>query len=252
MSIEYQRYQYKNAPLQEAIFEAKFSSESFDSTLSGRFFEKICEKFPQKNDLHFFSFHIGVLPPNSEPPIVQAPTMQAWNDSRERCLQIGRGIITANEMKYHDWTKFSESIKILLKGYFDCTQPLETQKVGFRCINRFLIPAETVTISDYFQIGLALPSDLQRLDGFGVNLFNKIMNKDIEVSVAIKFASDILKANEKGMAFVLDIDAFVSNDIEPKTEIILKAASQCHGVLGFVFESILQEKMRSLLGGVKK
>ena len=137
----YQRYHYKNAPLQEAIFEAKFSLESFDSTLPGQFFDKIRKKFPRKNDLNVITFAVGTTSSQvKDQPLIQAPLMQAWNEERTSCLQIRPGIVAANDTKYLCWQKFTQSIDLLLSSYFDCAKPLETKKVGFRCINRFLIP----------------------------------------------------------------------------------------------------------------
>lgn len=253
VSKPYQRYQYKNAPLQEVIIEAKFSNENYDVALPGRFFEKIRTKFPQKNDLKAITFLIGTSPPpNTEPPLMQAPIMQAWDDTRTSCLQIGPGIIAANETKYLDWETFTDSIKVLLKGYFDCVQPLKTQKIGFRCINRFVIPEENVIISDYFRIGLALPNELQGSEGFGINLLKKILDENLEISIIVRFASDSLKDNESGFAFILDIDSFVTKDVGTNSKIILETASHCHDSLKYVFESILQDKMRVLLGGIRK
>jgi uncharacterized protein (TIGR04255 family) len=230
-----------------------FSTENYDVALPGRFFEKIQTKFPLKNDIRLFPFPPGANSiPNNDLSLLQAPRMQAWNESRTSCLQIGPGIIAANETKYLDWETFTESIKMLLKGYFDCVQPLETQKIGFRCINRFVIPEEKVMISDYFRIGLALPNELQGVEGFGVNLFKKILNNNVEISVVIRFASDVLKIDERGMAFILDIDSYILKDLGTDARVILDAATQCHNSLKFVFESILQDKMRILLGGVRR
>ncbi len=242
----YQRYHYKNAPLQEAIFEAKFSLESFDSTLPGQFFDKIRKKFPRKNDLNVITFAVGTTSSQvKDQPLIQAPLMQAWNEERTSCLQIGPGIVAANDTKYLCWQKFTQSIDLLLSSYFDCAKPLETKKVGFRCINRFLIPSESVAITDYFRLGLALPDSLFGSSGFDITLlkeFNDIFAK-------IRFASDSLKPNENGVAFILDIDSFITKNIITDPKDILEKTLACHDLLKEIFESILQEKMRVLLDG---
>ena len=248
----YQRYQYKKAPLQEAIFEAKFSNENLDIALPGQFFEKIREKFPKKNDLNIITVAIGISPSKvSEKPFIQAPVMQAWNEERTSCLQIGPGIIAANDMKYLHWQDFTQSIELLLKSYFECAKPLETKKVGFRCINRFLIPESSVAISDYFCLGLSLPNTLHGSKGFDVTLLKESSYDCHEIIAKIRFASDSLLPNEDGVAFILDIESFAVKDVDANPKDILKVASSCHDHLKEIFESFLQNKMRMLLGGVQ-
>lgn len=246
----YQRFLYKKAPLQEAIFEARFSLENFDVTLPGQIYEKIRKKFPKKNDLNIITVAVGTTPSHiKDPPLIQAPIMQAWNEERTSCLQIGPGIVAANDNKYLDWKGFSESIELLLKSYFDYAKPCETRKVGFRCINRFLIPTNDVTITDYFRFGLALPDTLFGSNGFEVTLLKEFMHDGCDITARIKFASDSLKPNENGVAFLLDIESFTTQNINTNPSDILSKASSCHDLLKIIFESILQDKIRTLLDG---
>lgn len=252
MNNTYQRYKYKKPPLQEAIFEAKFSNEKLDITLPGQFFEKVRNEFPQKNNLDVITFTIGTKPAQMKDlPPVQAPVMQAWNEERTRCLQIGPGIVTANDKKYLDWENFTKSIELLLNSYFECAQPLKTKKVGFRCINRFLIPENNIIISDYFRIGLALPNSLQASKGFEVNFLKIINYKEYEVNAKIKFASESLKPHENGVAFILDIECFTLNDTTTNKHNILEKAATCHYCLKEIFESLLQDKIRTIMEGFK-
>jgi uncharacterized protein (TIGR04255 family) len=249
---KHQRYRYKKAPLQEAIFEAKFSNEKLDVTLPGQFFEKVRNKFPQKNNLEIITITIGTKPAQiKESPPVQAPVMQAWNEERTRCLQIGPGIVTANDKKYLDWEDFTQSIELLLKSYFECTQPIETKKVGFRCINRFVIPEINVIVSDYFRIGLALPNSLQGSKGFDVTFLKDTDYNGHEVSAKIRFTSESLKSDEYGVAFILDIECFTLSNVSTNKQNILEQASCCHFYLKEIFESLLQDKVRILMEGVK-
>lgn len=251
----YKRYQYDKAPLLEAIFEAKFSIESFDSAQPGQFFEKIRNKYPQKNDLSIITFTVGTaanVSPSQlkDSSLIQAPVLQAWNEERTSCLQIGPGIIAANEKKYVDWENFTPSVRLLLKSYFECAKPIETKKVGFRCINRFLIPEDNVVLTDYFKMGLALPNTLLGSKGFDITVLKDDSYKNFDLTARVRFASDSLRTDEKGVAVILDIDSFVTKNINTKQNSILETTTACHDYLKQIFESVLQNKTRHLIGGV--
>lgn len=248
------RYKYTKAPLLEAIFEAKFSHASFDSAIPGQFYEKIRSDYPEKNDLKLITIAIGTIPTQSEniysPP--QLPSMQAWNKDKSSCLQIGPGIITANDKKYRSWEEFTPAINLLLQSYFECAKPLISKKVGVRCINRFLIPGDNVIISDFFCIGFALPNFLIESSAFDITLVQNFIHENYEINAKIRFATDTPKNEEKGIAFILDIESFVANDIPTEPKLLLEIASVCHLYLKDIFESILQNKMRELLEGVRQ
>jgi len=239
----YQRYIYEKAPLQEAIFEANFATDVVDDvTLPGLFFEKIAHDFPQKNNVNV----IGTRPLNKE-ELKNIPVVQAWNEARTRCLQFGPEIIAANDTAYTGWENFVPMVNLLLKSYFECVNPLIAKKVGFRCINRFVIPHTNVIIPDYFRINLALSPTLQGSAGFNINLLKQATFNETKINAQVRFASDLLKPNESGFAFILDIDAFTLNELTNDPKTLLKKAADCHEFLKRIFEDLLQDKTRALL-----
>lgn len=60
---EYQRYIYKFPPIQEAIFEARFIDKNYNSTLNGRFYDKISKNYPTIQDLNQNSLINAFKPP---------------------------------------------------------------------------------------------------------------------------------------------------------------------------------------------
>ena len=161
MIPDYQRYRYEKHRIQEAIFEAKFSTENFDSTVPGLFYEKVRHEFPAKNDLKNIIISLGTspMPPDAPPIIPQSPTMQMWDDKRTKCLQLGAGIISANILNYNyqGWDNFKQIVNLLVTSYFQSTQPQSTKRLGVRYINRFVFPEEKITISDYFNLNISSP-----------------------------------------------------------------------------------------------
>lgn len=250
LSKTYRRYHYDKAPLQEVIFEARFSDDSYDLTLPGRFFDRISRKFPKKKEIQNNTFFISPYPLTT-PPIIQTPVMQAWNENHNSCLQIGPGIISANDISYLNWERFSDNIKILLDGYFDCASPSIAQRIGYRCINRFVIPSENTVLSDYFRLGCILPNELINPSGLGFNIFKEYDFKNKKISIILKFYSDTLREGEKGVAFLLDIDSFATEEITVEKQAILNAVSDCHDLEKIIFESLLQDKTRALMGATE-
>lgn len=253
MIPDYQLYRYEKHRIQEAIFEAKFSTENFDSTVPGQFYERVRHEFPEKNDLKNIIVSIGTAPPDSAPIIAQAPTIQTWNDKRTKCLQLGAGVISANilDYSYQGWESFKKTIDLLLNSYFQCTQPHSSKRVGVRYINRFVFPEENIMFSEYFNLNVSLPTLLKTINAFDLNLINSIPYEGHNITMKIRFSSDTLRPDEQGVAFILDIDSFVINTIPVDYAGILQIAGLCHDYLKAVFESTLQDKTRMFLGGVK-
>lgn len=249
MKETYNRYFYEKAPIKEAIFEVNFSTEIAEDeaiTLPGQFFNKISHEYPVRKKL--------VLDPN---PYAQIPrtkdltVLQAWNETHTKCLQFSPEIIAANDTAYKNWETFVPMINLLLRSYLDCVNPVSTNKIGFRTINRFLIPGKYVVIPEYFQINLALPPTLQTQGGFNINVFKQTIYNDTQCNAQIRFASDVLKPNESGFAFILDLDVFTINDLTTDIKDISKKASDCHDFLKLIFEEFLLDQTRAILG-IKK
>ncbi len=248
----YTRYHYENAPLQEVIFETKFFDDSYDLTLPGSFFQKVSLQFPKKKIIQHNALIFSNQPIPQEPlPLPQAPVIQTWDEKENKCLQVGPGIIAANDRAYKNWESFSKTIKTLLESYFECASPTSLQRIGYRCINRILIPREDISLSEYFKIGFALPSELLNPTELSFIFSKEFTFNSVNVMVVIRFSSTPLKTNETGVAFLLDIDSFVTENVDIKKNEILTKASICHDVEKIIFESLLKDKLRELLGGNK-
>lgn len=253
MIHDYQHYRYDKHRIQEVIFEAKFSTENFDSTVPGRFYEKVSAEFPAKNDLKTITVSLGTAPPDTPPIAPQAPIMQTWNDKRTECLQLGPGIIAANILNYsyQGWESFKQTIDLLLNSYLQCTQPQSAKRIGLRYINRFVFPEKTIDLSNYFNLKFTLPQIVSNVSAFELNLINNYNHEGYDITTRIKFSSDALRLEEHGVAFILDIDSFVIDKIPVEHDGILHISELCHEYLKAVFEGTLMEKTRILLGGIK-
>lgn len=241
---------YKKPAIKEAIFEAKFNYEGFDSVAPGQIFEQIKSEYPNKQDIkHELIFLEKDISEPSLMPVIQAPKIRARNEANSELLQFGPGIITANRLKYTSWEDFLPSIKKITRAYLDIVKPQITNRVGIRYINSFLIPEPNTTITDYFKINIDIPENISMLSGFNLLLANTIKDDDDLFNVRTKFLTDTLAPNEKGNKFILDIDCYISPNILLDIEKIIFIANKAHNIVGDIFEKIITDKTRTLMGG---
>lgn len=235
---------YKKPPILEAIFEAKFAYDFYDPALPGQVFEKIKENYPKKRTVNLVTLNLvnNQNDDSKESLAHHMPVMQAWANDDSALVQIGQGIISANQLRYENWDKFSPIIKNILDAYIESTESSRVMRLGTRYINRFVIPEENINLTDYFYLGLQLPVTFNELIGMDLTF----IHRRLEFEVKTKFMSDVLRADEIGVAFILDIDCYITSDLESKTsDKLLMLATRAHDTLEDIFESLITEKMRN-------
>jgi len=241
---------YKNPAIKEAIFEAKFNYEGFDSVAPGQIYDQIKSAYPNKQDIkHELIFlEKDISAQHSPMPVIQAPLIRARNEANSELLQFGPGIITANRLKYTTWEDFLPSIKKITRAYLDVAKPQMTNRVGIRYINSFLIPESNTSIADYFKINIDIPDSMSMLNGFNLLLANTIEENEDLFNVRTKFLTDALAPNEQGNKFILDIDCYMSLNTLVDIEKIISIANKAHDIVGDIFEKIITDETRALMG----
>ena len=244
---------YKNAPIQEAIVEAKFSYDSYDAALTGQVFEKIKAEYPRKQNLELITLVLGSTDSSAkQAPPPQTPVMQAWKSDNSEVIQIGPGITTVNSLRYSTWRNFLPSINTALKAYVDAANPKYLTRIGVRYINKFFIPDSSVVLSDYFKIGVAMPPEVVDLQGFDLTFIHRVRTsqgtKGADFEIRTKFVTDGLNPGEIGTRFILDIDCYLVSQISPDINQLSAIATEAHDNLEEIFEGFLTNKTRLLIG----
>ncbi|HBD7500991.1 TPA: TIGR04255 family protein, partial [Legionella pneumophila] len=239
--------QYLKPAIQEAIFEARFSIDNYDSTIPGQIYNLIKKEYPQKADIYPSPFFVIQRGQNQK---AQIPIFQAKNIAETELVQIGAGIVTANHIKYVSWEQFSKTIEKILGAYVETAHPELIQRIGVRYINNFYITEESFNLNDYFNLGLVLPESLRDLQGFDLTVLNAPDKKysPFNIQSRTRFFTDSLRTAEVGSRFIVDIDCFIENTPEMQNQDILKRAEEAHDYLEFIFESIITDKTRQLMG----
>ncbi|MFO9416551.1 TIGR04255 family protein [Legionella pneumophila serogroup 1] len=238
---------YQRPAIQEAIFEAKFSVDNYDSTTPGQIYDIIKREYPKKTDVYAPPIFLVRRDQNYK---AQIPVLQAKNLDETELVQVGAGVITANHLKYISWEQFSKTIEKILTAYIDTTKPELIQRIGVRYINSFHINEESFNLNSYFNLGLVLPDSLRDLQGFELTVLNSPnkMHSPFHIQSRTRFFTDTLRSNEVGGRFILDIDCFIESAIDLQDKDILKRAKEAHDYLEFIFESIITDKTRQLMG----
>lgn len=243
---------YKKPTVQEAIFEAKFLYDGFDTALAGQVFERVKGSFPKKKNLELITLVLGSADIHTKPHLPpQAPVMQAWKEDDSELVQVGPGIVAANRIKYTSWEDFVPAISNITGAYVAVANPRFITRLGTRYINRFSIPSENVNISEYFNLGMAIPTTFNNLQGFDLTFSNKLRSASgvdaSEFEIRTKFTTDSLRSGETGTRFILDIDCYCQREISPDLDIVKRLATEAHDTLELIFESLLTDKTRQLM-----
>lgn len=244
------RRKYKKPPITEVIFKTKFSYENFDSAIPGQIFEQIKEKYSKKRNIVPITFIIGSaenVPKENSPS--QTPVLQAWQNDNLALVQIGPGILIANELNYLSWENFQFKMQSLLDAYITSACPEEIQEIGLTYINTFTMPtSEKINLAEYFNLGIHVPKEMTNLSGFDLNFVNKFQNElGTEFEIKTKFIPDDSTTTENENKFILVIDCYITTTLKPDTNQILSFAAQAHEKIGEIFESIITNKTRILM-----
>lgn len=248
MSVSTIKRKYKKPSIIEAIFEAKFDLNGFDSTAPGVIFSQIQSSYPHKQDIahEFFYLERGETKESKPAPVIQAPKVRARNKDNTELVQFGPGVITANRLAYTTWDEFKPAIEKITKAYLDIVQPNTLTRVATRYVNKFLLPEDTAKVSDYFTLILDAPKDLLPLNGFNLAISKTITNGSVFI-LKIRLYTSALGPEENGTKFILDLDCFTTLNDKPDENKIITLATKSHEIVGNAFESILTDKTRQLL-----
>lgn len=246
--IPFKKHIYKHNSIQEAIFEIKGPVDNWDSSVPGRFYERVRKDFPTKSDVQSVSF--VVRSSAGPPPPVQAPIMKARSKDRSKYLQIGPGLMTVNCLKYTHWPEFRDSIAQAVAAYMEVSVLSALTSLSIRYINRFEFEQETVNLGEYFVFGVFIPETIRDIHGFQCIFHNQVEPKGNMHGRrnTTKFFTRPTRLQSSENPLFLDIRASSLGTIEATSQNILEIAEQFHEVVEGIFESFLTDKLRARLG----
>ncbi|WP_115712811.1 TIGR04255 family protein [Legionella sainthelensi] len=235
---------YKKNFIQEAIFEAKFGGYNFDNTSTGLIYNSVRENYPEKEDIKLPEF-LETSGANLE----FIPRSRFKKSDLSELIQIAPGQVATNNLKYSNWDNFSLGIHNALKSYISIAEPKLCKRIGTRFINRFVIHDKEVNISDYFNLSVTAPIEMiKNINSFDLTLLSNFKLGESNFRVITKLCTDSARHNEEGYFIILDIDCYCEETIIPSINKMVSVANTCHEQLEKIFEAIITDNIRSMMG----
>lgn len=240
---------YKKPPLIEALCEVKFAETEGDFTSWGGFYQKVRKSYPQKSELpRGIEFQFT---PNESSIKPTEFVKRFISKDNAQLIQVTRESLTLNRLSpYLGYVDFKKSFVKVLRIYAEIFLPKRVTQLSMRYVNQIIIPHNKFSVNEYFGLVPIIPE--------GVT--DAISNIIVQVQIAPQIDNHLLQVTlrsapstvEGNSAFVLDIfDAFFINR-EINDNIILQVMDDAHANIEYVFEKLIQEKLRELFLEVKE
>lgn len=230
----------------EALCELFFVGSSYDVTVPGRFYERIKQTFPGKQEHHIFQTQLLNTPsgPSLDARAV-LPRMQFRNFDKNRLVQLGPDLLVVNQLapyvRFEDW---EADIASCARHYQELASPAGIERLGMRYINVIDIPVSdnpTHSLAEYFQVRTELPRSLDPLGSFQLRL-EILFENHHKVLLTLANAPTHRPA---AAAYLLDLyDIYTPPDIFA-VDAIGQHLDDAHVNLGRVFEESLLPDLKN-------
>ena len=239
---------YKKPPVVEALCELFFEGSEWDDTVMGRFYDRVKEKFPQRRQVDLPEAQFTFSNQGRSAAGIQRlpPQMQFLSEDGSSLLQLRQDLLVVNQLQpYPNFEIWEPNIYWALKIYREMTKPKGIQRIGFRYINRIVIPHAPVRMEDYFNIYPQLPKQTGDVHGaFMIRVELPCQQKGHAIFVTFATAPP----DQPGqVAHLLDLYGIFQaekplNEHEAQAEI-----RTAHGnVVETAFEGSITERLRTL------
>ncbi len=238
---------YENPPVLEAVCELHFSSDTqWDEKITEKFFERIKDNFPNKQEQIGFNFQIFPTERGIEQKIEPAPPKTLFfSQSGNNVIQLVPYILIFNQLRpYTAWEDFKLFITSNLQIFREIAKPITIEKVVVRYIKVFDFFETTVDLKEYYAYYPSIPETLP-------NKFNSFLLR-IEFPQDDEFESLTLSLGnlppkyENSISIVLDIEYFTKKQGHINFENLDNWLEQAHQRIEETFEECITEKLRAL------
>jgi uncharacterized protein (TIGR04255 family) len=239
---------YAKPPVIEALCEIYFAGRSWDSTVPGRFYERVKTDFPERRQRVVQEALITMGPEQATAGLRQLPPwMQFVSDERHRMIQLAENLLVVNQLSpYPRFEEWEADVFRALRVYRELAQPETVVRMGLRYINRVVIPGERIRMADYFTIYPHLPPSLGDTHGsFMVRV--EVPQSAQGHTVVITFGTaPPPSAGDAAQAFMLDLYDILHIGTAVDEEVVKRELRQAHANIGLAFEDSITDALRKL------
>ena len=246
---------YNKPPIVEALCEFQFiPDQQWDLTIPGLIYDKIKEKFPQKQQQ--VGIGIQFKPTDNggvENRVENAPPrMRFFNQDKTMLVQVGPDLLVVNQLKpYKSWNSFKPIILENLDIYKEKAIPRGFKRIGLRYINKINIES-TLTLKNlenYFKFHPSMPMDIPQ------DHLNFILRTEIPYNEGrdlIILTTGSATPEETGISsIILDLDYVLSKSDSIPMDNVESWLEEAHSSIENIFEACITDESRKIFEEVE-
>jgi uncharacterized protein (TIGR04255 family) len=225
---------YPKPPVDEALCEFKFKSSAWDANLLDLFHSKLSAEYSANKE-------------EIQGTVLGAPsgTFRFKNNENTRLVTVSGNLLAVHTVRQYDrWEDFRPRIEAALKAYVEVWKPTQIERLGIRYINKIVVPTQPIILNEYLTCPPQIPSPIEG------NLATFLTRNQVVLqnNSNLLITQGSLSANEGGVAFVLDVDAWMGPLPSPPTnvEAILSLIDELKKSETNAFEGSITDKTRDL------
>jgi len=231
---------YTKPPFVEAVCDLRFSSSNpWDWTIPGLFYDQIRDRFPVKEQLNTIETRIDPV----QGKVVQQTQLklQFSSEMRDAVIQISPDNLSIHQLPPYDgWVNFRERIFEYLQIYRSAAQPAALTNIALRYINHVELPFDDIELENYFCVLPQIPNPIPQV--FPTFLVNVEIPYSSPVSgLKITFGTVVPRVSGN-LAYVLDLNMLSSSDAIPSSNQILNWLDIVHDRIEVAFNASFTAK----------
>ncbi len=234
---------YAHPPVVEALAEVYFVGSVWDATVPGRFYDRICDRFPDISS----QVELQVGGPNPTDPPETRERVQFRSPGADRIVQVAKDLLVVNRLRpyssFEDWIGDTSE---MLAVYRELARPTGFSRVGVRYINRIPVESEGIELSRYFRIYPEVPDELG--SPFGPFLLRVETTPPGRPAHRMVTTFGTSETDEHEPALLLDLYDIVSAQDNPGLERLMGLISEGHENVVVAFENAITDAVRARFG----
>lgn len=250
MPTQYERREYANPPIAEALCQVTFAHPlAWNVATPGLLWERLRDDYPTEPEAQeqiAASIQTGDDNSGANLAVDRGEQRYIYRDAeRQRLVVANRRVLSANSLPPHEgWPALRDRLESAVRAVEAEAGLQPVERVSLRYINRILVPGPVINTDDFFTISIRTARE-------GEAAFQSFMYRvqsvldDVGTVIMTTFAT-LQQSDERGIPFLLDLDvmrpALDTTDVAD----ILKIADDLHDIEYQEFESAITEETRRL------
>lgn len=244
---------YANPPIIEAVCDFWISPEdsNWDLTIPGLIYEKVREKFPNREQRVVQDVSISQTSPQGlRQEVRTSERIHFLTEHKNIFLQVGTNLLAINCLKpYPTWDEFKPNIEYAYKVLASVFDIKSFQRIGLRYINKIEIPGKPIGLDKYFEfrpnMGQHLPQNIADIIvGCLLSLHDGRDTCRVQLTNAVP-------ENPENLGFLLDLDYTLAKPQEISKDHALKWVEDAHQQVENIFEGCITDRLREIFQEVK-